>query len=381
MIAEWIWLVWLPPASYFIYLFICRMLSGKLVKRFRWQRPKDKIIFQITTNGKNKHTVDNTIKSLKKTCSKYDFNYRIDVVTDEGCPTDYDANVVVVPSNYKTKKAKFKARALQYAVEYRKRRKENTKDVWIFHLDDESIVSDQCLKAIVNHINHNKEPIAQGLITYSNKFDETNLLTKLADCIRPPGCFECKFMTKYNALTHLHGSNLLVRADVEEKIGWDFDSIAEDSIFGIKALEKGYRVGWHYGVVIEQPVSSLRNLFKQRARWFRGGIQNIKEVKSKKIKLLLLMKLISWYCGFPSALITFIFPFLQFSIPFFARIYLLLGTILWILSYQIGISYNKGNKKERLFAILFLPIIGLIETAPAFLFFLSSKKFEVVEKK
>lgn len=375
------WQIWLFPASYFNYLIICRLFGGELIKEFEWKEPNAFIIFQITTNGKNKHVVDDTIKRVKSICSKFNFNnYRIDVVTDEGCPVDYDANVIVVPKNYKPKNAKYKARALHYAVEYRRKMNENKRNIWIFHLDDESKITEQTLKAISNHINRCGEPISEGLIVYSNNFNKASVITRIADCLRPTCCYECKFMTKYGLVTHLHGSNLLVRSDVEDKIGFDFNTIAEDSMFGIEAIKKGYKIGWHYGVVVEQPVFNVKDLFKQRSRWFKGGLQNVLRCTSK-IKYILLLKLLSWFLGLPSLITAFLCIFHPEHIPLVAKLFLLPGTSMWILSYQIGITHNKGSKKDRLFALLLLPVVGLVETIPAFFFYIFSRKgFSVVKK-
>jgi len=57
-----------------------------------------------------------------------------------------------------------KGRALQYAVEVRKMEKQNGKDTYIFHLDDESQITKQTLCSILSYIEDNPKPISEGLI-------------------------------------------------------------------------------------------------------------------------------------------------------------------------------------------------------------------------
>jgi beta-1,4-mannosyltransferase len=78
---------------------------------------------------------------------------------------------------------------------------------------------------------------------------------------------------------YMHGSNILLRSDVEEIVGWENGkTIAEDSLFAINARIKCGKglFGWHGGVVEEKSPLSLRDFVKQRQRWFWGLIQNLK---------------------------------------------------------------------------------------------------------
>ena len=137
----------------------------------------------------------------------------------------------------------------------------------------------------------------------------------------------------------------------------------------------------------EQPVFSVRDLFGQRRRWFNGQLSNLRNYPMPlKIKILNYLKLVIWFSAFPSVLVSWIaifgylaIPFV-FDIPLAAKIFLIPGTLMWLLSYQIGVYYNTKYLRwpEKVWyhfcALLFIALVGLIEAYPAFTFFLSRKE-------
>ena len=96
----------------------------------------------------------------------------------------------------------YKIRALHYAVEQRKNG-ESTADVWIYHLDDESMITKQGLLSILDHMDNNREPIAEGLITYPNKINFGSKLVKYLDAVRPTFCYTCCAMLELQGKTRL----------------------------------------------------------------------------------------------------------------------------------------------------------------------------------
>ena len=125
----------------------------------------------------------------------------------------------------------------------------------------------------------NPKPISEGLIVYPVHEKETIKISNLMDTLRPFCCFECLDMMASGNPAYIHGSNLLVRSDVEESVSWENGkTLAEDTLFAIKARIKygSEAFGWHGGVVEEKSLLTLQDLFKQRRRWFYGLIQNFK---------------------------------------------------------------------------------------------------------
>ncbi len=339
--------------------------------------------------------VKDSVENIKQICKKVRYeNYKINVVSEvkesfEGAVT------ITVPQNYSTvNNAKYKARALQYGIEQREEYGENTFSTWIYHLDDESMITEQGLLSILDHADNNREPIAEGLITYPNKMNAGSKLVKYLDAVRPTFCYSCCSMLESQKKPDwLHGSNLLLRADIEKSIGWDFpNTCAEDSLFGYVAYEKYGRIfGWHGGVLEEQSPFTFSDFIKQRQRWIKGNIENLSRLGLwDKIKAT--YRLISWFLGavsfftlIPSLIIKQSYseyPYFLFLTPFFV-----LNTIILFGVYQIGLEMNftKIGKRQRIYEhvkiFVFSPILWCLEAIPMVLYFFKrASKFYVIKK-
>ncbi len=390
ILSNYLWLVWVfgIPIYYSLAYEIIRYRKVIIKKTFVPINPK-RMIFQITTIG-NMQIVQESIDNINRICKEVGYNnYRIDVVSEVN-ETFKGAFTTTVPPNYSTvNHAKYKARALQYAIEQREKSGENTDDTWIYHLDDESMITKQGLLSILDHADNNREPIAEGLITYPNKINFGSKLVKYLDAVRPTFCYTCCAMLRSQRKPDwLHGSNLLLRADIEKSIGWDFsETCAEDSLFGYEAYKKHGRIfGWHGGVLEEQSPFTFHDFIKQRQRWIKGTFENLGRMGlSEKVKTT--YRLTSWFLGsvsfftlVPSLLIKQSYP--PFLVPFFV-----LDTIILLSIYQIGLEMNfsKVGKKQRIFEhikiLVVSPILWFLEAIPMVLyFFRKATKFYVVKK-
>lgn len=111
-------------------------------------------------------------------------NYIVEVVTDKriGLPAHRRIREVVVPSDYRTKSgALFKARALQYCLEDGVNMLADND--YIVHLDEETLLTENSLRGILNFTFDGKHQFGQGLITYANE-PVVNWITTLADSFR-----------------------------------------------------------------------------------------------------------------------------------------------------------------------------------------------------
>jgi cellulose synthase/poly-beta-1,6-N-acetylglucosamine synthase-like glycosyltransferase len=390
MVFNYIWLIWLfgIPIYYSLAYEIVKYRKVIIKKTFVPINPK-RMIFQITTIG-NMKIVQESINNINRICKEVGYsNYRIDVVSEVNEVFD-DATTLTVPQNYVTHNhPKYKARALQYAIEQREQKEENTSDTWIYHLDDESMITKQGLLSILDHADNNREPIAEGLITYPNKIDVGSKLVKYLDAVRPTFCYTCCAMLKSQKKPDwLHGSNLLLRADIEKNIGWDFpNTCAEDSLFGYVAYKKyGGIFGWHGGVLEEQSPFTFSDFIRQRQRWIKGTFENLGRMGMKE-KIKTSYRMISWFFGsvsfftlIPSLLIKQLYPL--FLAPLFV-----LDTIILFAVYQIGLEMNfsKVGKKQRILEHLKIlvvsPILWFLEAIPmALYFFRRAKNFYVIKK-
>src|ERR671922_1488551 len=326
-IATFFWLSYFPVAIISIWK-ILKNRKAFVEQDVRRVFNDPRIIFQITTRSATKTSVvKRGIQSITSSTHKVNFyNYHISVVTDD--PQDISTlknekcEVVVVEKNYHTNAIK-KGRALQYAVERRRRSGEDTSKQWIFHMDEESYVKPQTILALLKFIRRGKGVASEGPIFYPLKFESASLLTAIAESTRPFACFDCVSQMTNPPPLHMHGSNLLVRSDIEDDIGWNFGStLAEDQMFGYKVYEKYGRgsLGWHGGILLEQPPLNLKDHFFQRRRWFLGTMQNLdKFPRWHRYKVM--FKSVTLFLGFASGVAStalmiqaYIFPLFSLSI-------------------------------------------------------------------
>ncbi|HJU33809.1 MAG TPA: glycosyltransferase family 2 protein [Nitrososphaera sp.] len=423
-VAMFFWLSYVPVAMISVWktlknrkLFVEKGLSTLF--------NQSAIIFQITTRSATKTSVvKRGIRSITRSAEEVNFyNYQISVVTDD--PDDRwtlkneKCEVVVVQKNYHTDAIK-KGRALQYAVEHRRRTGKNTDNRWIFHMDEESYVTSQTILALLKSIDQRKGLVSEGPIFYPLKFESANRLTAIAESVRPFACYDCVSQMTHPPPLHMHGSNLLVRADIEDDIGWKFGhTLAEDQMFGYKVYEKYGQgsMGWHGGILLEQPPLNLKDHFFQRRRWFLGTMQNLdKFPRWHRYKVM--FKSVTLFLGFASGVAStalmiqsYVLPLFSVSmyelgtinsviallpsnlpivsaftsmmdssfltimpIEFATTAILLFASLVWLGSYQLGLFLNlrysnmKTSRKILLhLQTLFLcPVLGLIETFPAF---------------
>jgi hypothetical protein len=381
-----------------------------------------KIIFQITTRSATKTpVVKRGIHSIINSCLKINYsNYQISIITDD--PKDKTtlngtkSEVIVVDKKFKAFAIK-KGRALQYAVEHRRKTGKNIASYWIFHMDDESYVTDQTIISLLKFIREGNGMASEGPIFYPLKFESANPLTAIAESIRPFSCYDCVSQMTNPPPLHMHGSNLLVRSDIEDSIGWNFGpTLAEDQIFGYRIYEKygPKSMGWHGGILLEQPPLNLKDHFMQRRRWVIGSLQNMERFPFIH-KFKLMFKLGTYFMGFVSGVVSTILyfhayiPKLLMLLPmnginldvtswfdilmktFFSEstlnasinsspldpivgLILLFPYIMWLFSYQLGLflnlRYSRISIIKRIMlhfqTLLFSFVIGLLETFPAF---------------
>ena len=382
------------------------------------------IIFQITTRSATmtpvvKRGIDSIIDSSLKINYR---NYQISIITDDPKDqvtlNDINCEVIIVDKKFASSAIK-KGRALQYAVEHRRKTGKNISNYWIFHMDDESYVTSQTIMSLLKFIREGNAIASEGPIFYPLKFESANRLTAIAESIRPFTCYDCVSQMTNPPPLHMHGSNLLVRSDIEDSIGWNFGpTLAEDQIFSYKIYEKygPKSMGWHGGMLLEQPPLNIKDHFMQRRRWVLGSLQNM--VRFPLIhKFKLMFKLVTYFMGFVSGVVSTILYFhayipklflvLSISISEFnldiiswfdkvmkifsseatmnasinggpldpiIGLILLFPYTMWLFSYQLGLFLNLRYSKISLIkrvalhlqTLLLSVVIGLLETFPAF---------------
>jgi beta-1,4-mannosyltransferase len=392
---EYLWVVWIFSSVLFMrfYIHIARYRTKLVSKPLKEKFGTPRLVFQVTTKG-NIPIVQNTVDRINAVCKDINYDkFELWVVTDvqekfQNCRT------VIVPTQFSCN-ALYKGRALQYAVELRREEGKNTKEISVFHLDDESLITKQTLCSVLTYLEGTPKPISEGLIIYPLQDKEKIRFPHLMDTLRPFCCFECMEFMRTGKPDYIHGSNLLIRSDIEEEVGWqNGKTLAEDTLFAIQAKKKigSEAFGWHGGVVEEQSPLNFRDLMRQRKRWFYGLIQNLKYL-SRSDKISQSFRAILWTAGFIAGIASilawtgplFNLPYQLIPIEF--KILFTITSVMWLLSYQVGVLMNskylslKRRVEFHFMTLLFSVPIGLIECAVPLISVISKPKtFEVIKK-
>jgi len=387
---EYLWLLWLPSAPIMIYFFARAIQNHKVYekKAFAYQpESAQKIIFQFCSRDAPQ-IVFEAIKRVHDSCRTLGYeNYQVDLLTDtkisKKTAKRVKAKNVAVPPDYQTNPpVKYKARALQYAVEQRTKKGHVNAQTWVFLLDEESMVTEQTVRALLHHIsNKDAKPIAEGGIIYPNHFFNNNLFCSMGETLRTYVCYDCVTqMSSGKMPSHMHGSNLLVRSDVEAQVGWAHPKVdaSEDQRFGWEAtLKLGEGIfSWHGGTIEEQPARTIRDFIKQRQRWFVGNTHNLQNAKipiQKKVTISL--RWVAWWAGFPAGLSSFLILLIPQAIPDWLQIFLLFNTFTWLIGYQVGLRLNLKKfslpkHKQVLWhlaTLVLTPFVGIVETFGIFI--------------
>ncbi|XP_076750523.1 beta-1,4-mannosyltransferase egh [Xylocopa sonorina] len=260
------------------------------------------ICIRIVTRGDYPLLVkENVNRNLNRCIETGLENFQIEVVSDKpiGLFPHRRIREIVVPPNYCTSSgALFKARALQYCLENSVN--ELADNDWIVHLDEETLLTENSIRGILNFVLDGKHQFGQGLITYANE-DVVNWITTLADSFRVAddmGKLRLQFTMFHKPFFSMKGSYVVTQMGAERQVSFNNGvdgSIAEDCFFAMKAFTQGYTFNFVDGEMWEKSPFTLWDFIQQRKRWLQGILL---VVHSKAIplnkKLLLGISCYSW---------------------------------------------------------------------------------------
>ena len=250
--------MYLPITTYSLYAMLKLRFHPHMHER--GSRPENRrLVVEIVTNGQNPEVVEDIISRLRT----YKTKFEIWVLKEDYDRFAYSANEIVVPSDYSTRNGSYrKMRAMQYGIEYLHNMGYG-QETYIIHLDDDSIVNE----SYIGYVEGMGEEAGQGSIRLRGY--GMHLMSTLADMIRVSDCdIYCRNFNEKGKPKLIHGEGLVIRADVEYEIGWDYGGYgAEDFIMGISIASRGYSFGYIPDYVyISPPVNSV-DFYKQRRRW------------------------------------------------------------------------------------------------------------------
>lgn len=238
--------------------------------------PGTEVCFRIVTRGTNVEAVVKSALAVRAAMAHTPlFPFSVEIVTDNALPQLEGVRTILVPRHYRTDtRARFKARALHYALEV----SPVSDSTWLFHLDEETHITPSVIRGIHSAVAEEERTgalrIGQGVVLYHRDLDEHPFLT-LADSVRTGddlGRFRLQHVFGQCAFG-MHGSFILVRNDIEKQVGFDLGpagSVTEDAWWSLVEMARGNRSRWIDGYCLEQSTQSVMDLLKQRRRWFVG---------------------------------------------------------------------------------------------------------------
>lgn len=285
-----------------------------------------KVIFQLTTLGRNVDTILESFESVRHWYAKVQPDYSAEywLVTEPGAkilrqPLPEYIRVFIVPKEYRTPNGtEGKPRAQHYVCEYREKHQLSGVDSWIYHQDEETDVGEDTLLAIDAFVKRGDCLVGSGIILYPVDF--SGRMSSFADSTRSYDDFRVFYSlsTKSNYMVGYHGSHTIIRSDVEDEVGHDVGKygLADDYFLELKIRRRvGNRFGILKGFAYEKSAFTLKDLFRQRRRWIRGVLFVVlhrTEIPWKH-RLTTAYWAISWFSALPSLALLCIAPFLQFN--------------------------------------------------------------------
>ncbi|KAJ3062540.1 hypothetical protein HK102_008732 [Quaeritorhiza haematococci] len=263
---------WVLPMPYTLICFFGLALPYRTPKflytKDMKRRRVDNFYILTVTKGANREAVYRAWNAHKH-LERLHPCIRVHVLTDE--PYFFEnINCYTCPKSFKTANSKYKARALEW---YRQTMRYTEHD-WVIHLDEESVIDDESVRACLEFIWYETDcHWGQGVILYNQYKYWTNWIFTVADAIRV-GDDLSRFQLQYNYFKRpmfgAHGSFLMTNGLVENAITWDLGSLTEDYQFAMRAWERGFRCGSVPGLIREQSPQGFLDFLKQRRRWYVG---------------------------------------------------------------------------------------------------------------
>lgn len=337
-----------------------------------------RFVIQICTSGKAPKSVNSIVETIKS--YSLGFPYETWVVNEAYDRNEYLVDrVITVPASFATPKgAGAKARALEYARQVRISEGIEDETTKILFLDDDSFPE----REYVEYAFHTPFDIAHGFIRTDRSYG-VNILTSVADNFRVTDCMAtCPTFASNGRPKLIHGEGLVARGNVEREVTWDWGGAAswgEDLMFGTKASHK-FRYGFiPFNVHITSPFT-VRDLYKQRRRWFWGSILSLRQL-SRTEQSFITARLFCGLMAIPSVTLMAYGDVESLTFPLPLKIAFLLGTISFVSYYLIGSWLNTHRFRKVLQTATIFWLAALMEAPILFYSILTKPRtFEVIRK-
>lgn len=323
--------------------------------------------FELVIVSKADHKVKNSLlESINYHLKLYG---KTTVVVDEGAPLTSTLkkikglHLIEVPRTYR-RDLVGKGRALQYFVDCCV-----DPEKWYVFIDDDNLLLDDSFLYEIPVYEREGYVAANGILVPR---PGRSSIAHVMDWIRfMDDVLLYRFFTGLlgKPLLGLHGDLLIVKGRVLKEIGFNVKTFTEDFEFAANLVRRGYRT-WQSAtrVSIKSP-NSIRDLVRQRGRWFRGLMSGIRRCPWS-MRLIIILRSFTFSVGF--LVIALFLPVISY-----------LGWLWFIIPsgiYYLG-TYTYGVYKSRKpYLILFLPIYGLLEATSRLYGVIVVNSYVVIDK-
>lgn len=219
---------------------------------------EDDVQVRIVTKGTHPQVVKQTVESALHWFDD------VNVVTDAQMDVTVPADVFVVPESFHAR-AKHKGRALVWASKNIPCEKE-----YVLYLDEDTIVT-----------GFDGLPDKDIVQILEKPRKTESLVAHLIEVTRVGFQQEVVGFSSISYPMYLWGGAVAIRKSVEDSVGWNVNTVTEDTLFLWRAISDGCT----YTVVDlryeNQSPLSLKELIAQRRRWVTGTVESIKYLPLK----------------------------------------------------------------------------------------------------
>lgn len=312
---------------------------------FKIDSPNDEITILIPV-----HNEEDKIFQTLQYIDRQDYLGKIKVIVINNCSTDQTV--------YEVKKAKSKLSTKIILVHEEKPGKFHALNHalkivsthYVITLDADTLLHPSSVRYLVSRMKSSPEEVCAVAGSILAKNSRENLLTKMQEWDYFLGIASIKRLQGlYQGTLVAQGAYSLYKTDCIREVGGWPDAIGEDIVLTWRLLQKRWKVYFEpLAVAFTEVPASFKHLVRQRARWARGMIEGLHEVKPWKqpqiyVKYLTGVNLIMPYldvvytlCWIPGLILTFF------------GIYLIVGPMtlfvlpLTLISYSILFFYQRN---------------------------------------
>jgi len=217
------------------------------------------------------------------------------ILTDEGAELiDYlkhvGARLVVVPRSYR-RDLVGKGRAINYFIE-----NSVEPNKWYVFIDDDNIVMDDRFMYEIPYYEERGYAACNPVLKPRMGRSRTTFVMDWIRYLDDISVF--RFFTGLlgKPLVGMHGELLCVKGSVLREIGFGFKSITEDFRFAMELVRRGYKTWQTSTVVSIKSPNSIGDFMRQRSRWFKGIISDIRYAPLT-MKAIVGIRVVMWNVG------------------------------------------------------------------------------------